>query len=299
MSRILVTGSNGFTGRYVYDALREVGHDVVGLVHGEPGPAEHRCDLTDGQAVDDLVAKLRPDGVIHLAAQAFVGHQDQREFYDINLFGTLNLLDAIEAHCDPHTRVIIASSANVYGAVANEHISEAVPPGPINHYAMSKLAMEYMVRARWERLPILVTRPFNYTGPGQHERFLIPKIVGHFRRNAACIELGNLDVARDFSDVRDIAAAYVALLQSDARSEVVNLCSGTVYGLGQVVAMMNALAGYEIEVKVNPDFVRADEIKRLGGDNSRYRQITGMGPAHSFADTLQNMYEAPAGEDQE
>ncbi len=289
MQRILVTGSNGFTGRYVCESLTAQGYDVVGLVRSNPGVNEWACDLADSAAVQQLVAQLNPQGVIHLAAQSFVGHADEREFYDINLFGTLNLLDALEEKGTPLRKVVIASSANVYGPVAAECIAETGPPNPVNHYAMSKLAMEYMVKARWDRTPVLITRPFNYTGPGQQDRFLIAKIVSHFRRGEAVIELGNLDVARDFSDVRDIANAYVALYESDAVSEVVNLCSGKIYGLGDIIGMMNKLAGYEIEVRVNPAFVRDNEIKVLGGDNGKYLSLTGVTAKYSLSDTLQAM----------
>lgn len=290
MDKILITGSNGFTGKYVCDTFVARGYDVVGLVHSGPGSHERICDLTDARAVAQLIAEIEPDGVVHLAAQSFVGHSDERSFYDINLFGTLNLLDALEQLDKPLRKVVVASSANVYGQVAEAHITETTVPNPINHYAVSKLAMECMVKARWDRLPVIMTRPFNYTGPGQQDRFLVPKIISHFRRRSASIELGNLDVARDFADVRDIAAAYLSLYEVAAASEIVNLCSGRVYGLGDIIAMMNRIAGYEIEVRVNPDFVRANEIKVLGGDNSKFATLTGTAPQYPLLETLQSMY---------
>jgi nucleoside-diphosphate-sugar epimerase len=290
MDKILVTGSNGFTGKYVCESFTERGYNVVGLVNSDPESHERRCDLTDAKAVQQAIAQVQPDGVVHLAAQSFVGHADERSFYDINLFGTLNLLDALEQVGRPLQKVVIASSANVYGQVAKACITETTVPNPVNHYAVSKLAMECMVKARWDRLPTVITRPFNYTGPGQQDQFLIPKIVSHFRQRKAVIELGNLDVARDFSDVRDVAAAYLALYEASVNSEIVNLCSGRVYGLGDIIAMMNQIAGYDIEVVVNPDFVRSNEIKVLGGDNSKFSTLVGVPPRYAFTDTLQSMY---------
>lgn len=138
-----------------------------------------------------------------------MGHADARAFYDVNLFGTLNLLEALTALPELPRKVLIASSANIYGTPGIEVIDESVCAAPVNHYACSKLAMEHMVRTWFDRFPIVMTRPFNYTGVGQDEKFLIPKIVSHFKRRAPKIELGNLDVSRDFSDVRDVAAAYM------------------------------------------------------------------------------------------
>ena len=289
MDRVLITGSNGFTGRYVCESFAARGYDVVGLVNSNPDSCQFKCDLTDAQAVQRAIAQVQPVGVIHLAAQSFVGHADEHSFYDINLFGTLNLLDALEQVGKPLHKVVIASSANVYGQVAEASIGEAAVPNPVNHYAVSKLAMECMVKARWDRLPILITRPFNYTGPGQLEQFLIPKIVNHFKQRKAVIELGNLNVARDFSDVRDIAEAYLALYETEASSEIFNLCSGKVYGLGDIVTMMNQIAGYDIEVVVNPDFVRPNEIKVLGGDNRKYLALTNLSAQYQFEETLRRM----------
>src|SRR5699024_6327789 len=122
-------------------------------------------------------------------------------------------------------------------------------------YACSKLAMEHMVATWFDRLPLILARPFNYTGVGQAEHFLIPKIVSHFRRGEDRLELGNLDVSRDFSDVRDVVRAYLALLACDADSRIVNICSGRPTALRTIVRRMNALVGYEIEIDVNPAFV--------------------------------------------
>ena len=123
-----------------------------------------------------------------------------------------------------------------------------------------------MAKLWFAKLPIIITRPFNYTGIGQAGNFLIPKIVNHFRENKKQIELGNINVSRDFSDVRDIAKSYVDLLESDVCSEVFNLCSGNVHSLSSIITKMEKIAGYSIDVQVNPDFVRENEIKILGGE---------------------------------
>jgi nucleoside-diphosphate-sugar epimerase len=291
MKKVLVTGVTGFTGQYMEAALEQRGYQVVGLGHGAKGAGETMaCDLTDAAAVATAVCEIKPDYVVHLAALSFVGHDDSEAFYRVNLFGTLNLLEALAGLAVPPLKVLIASSANVYGIPTVEVIDESVRPAPVNHYANSKLAMEHMVRTWFERLPIVITRPFNYTGFGQATCFLVPKIVDHYRRRSPVIELGNLDVSRDFSDVRDVVAAYAALLDSDVRSEIVNICRGEVISLREIIAIMNRLAGYEIEVKVNPAFVRSSEIARLQGDNTKLKRLIGTVPAIPLVETLEWMF---------
>ena len=140
-----------------------------------------------------------------------------------------------------------------------------------------------------DRLPLLITRPFNYTGVGQETRYLIAKIVDHFRRRASVIELGNLDIARDFSDVRAVAAAYGDLLASDAQSETVNICSGTSYTLRDIIALCETISGHRIDVTVNPAFVRANDVKTLSGDPTRLQRLIPQWRAIPLEDTLRWM----------
>ncbi|MEW6111019.1 MAG: GDP-mannose 4,6-dehydratase [Thermodesulfobacteriota bacterium] len=287
----LVTGASGFTGRHMIAALKGRGYRVVGFgASCQDADLSISCDLTDPVAVREAVLQVSPDYVVHLAALSFVAHGDAEAFYRVNVLGTLNLLEALAALDAVPRKVLVASSANVYGTPGIEVIDESVCPAPVNHYACSKLAMEHMVRTWFERLPIVITRPFNYTGPGQDERFLIPKIVGHFKRGAREIELGNLDVSRDFSDVADVVAAYAALLESDTRSVTVNVCSGRATSLREIIAKMNDIAGYEIEVRVNPAFVRANEIPRLLGNNAVLAGLAGMTPQIKIDATLHRMF---------
>lgn len=289
MKTVLVTGGNGFTGRYVIDALKERNYQVVSLVHGRQAQGEY-CDLADKKNLEDIFSRYRPDAIIHLAALSFVAHDDPSVFYSVNVIGTTNLLEAVEKSEIKPSKIIIASSANIYGNPKADVVSETEFPCPVNHYAASKLAMEYMVRTWFDRLPIIITRPFNYTGIGQDDKFLIPKIVSHFKQGKKEIELGNLDIARDFSDVRDVAMIYRELLESDLNSEIVNISKGEVVSLDQVIKIMEDIAGYKIDVRVNPDFVRKNEIKVLMGDNSKLVKLTGYSPRFSFRDTLQAMY---------
>lgn len=272
--RALVTGINGFTGRYMAAELRANGYEVIGTgSQPSAAPDYHQVDLANGPGLRALLAELQPDVIVHLAAIAFVGHGAADAFYQVNLIGTRNLLEAIAACGKAPECVLIASSANVYGNVSEGMLDEQTPPAPANDYAVSKLAMEYMARLWCDRLPIVITRPFNYTGVGQAENFLLPKIVSHFQRKAPAIELGNLDVWRDFSDVRAVVRAYRGLIEARAVGQTVNVSSGITHSLREVIAKCSAITGHTLDVQVNPAFVRANEVKTLCGDNARLRAL--------------------------
>lgn len=292
--RALVTGLRGFTGYYLQQELERAGYQVFGTVlPGEPGAANtFAVDLLDQAAVAEMVAKVQPDVVAHLAGIAFVGHGDAGQIYQVNVVGTRNLLAALAGCGHRPECVLLASSANIYGNASVEVIDEVVSPSPANDYAVSKLAMEYMARLWMDRLPIVIARPFNYTGPGQTESFLIPKIVGHFRRGARQIELGNLAIARDFSDVRMVASCYRRLLAAGPAGEVFNVCSGRSHSLASLIEMMEAIAGYRIEVRVNPAFVRANDVLNLMGSNAKLARAIGPVEPIPLADTLRWMFQA-------
>lgn len=296
--RALVTGVRGFTGRYLARELTEHGYDVFGLGHGGDDLDSERyfkVDLGDGDGLRRIIAQVRPDRVFHLAALAFVGHGNPDDFYRVNLVGTRHLLEAIQASNHMPASVLLASSANVYGNAQAESLSEDMPPAPANDYAVSKLAMEYMARLWSDRLPITLVRPFNYTGAGQDENFLLPKIVAHFRGHSRHIELGNIDVYRDFSDVRTFVRLYRRLAEhAGAVGGLYNFSSGRSHSLGDVIAMCESLTGHKLEIQVNPAFVRSNEVKHLCGDNARLRRLLGDWQAIELRDTLDWMLHAEA-----
>ncbi len=274
--KVLITGLNGFTGRYLHDELVSHGHEVVGL----------HADLTDAVALDSEMKRVQPNWVAHLAGIAFVGHGEANDFYRVNLMGARNLLAALAGCGKRPACVLLASSANVYGNAIEGVLAEATLPNPASDYAVSKLAMEHMARLWRDKLPIVIARPFNYTGVGQSEAFLLPKIVAHFKRRATMIELGNLDVWRDFSDVRAVAQAYRRLLEVSPAGETVNVCSGRTHSLREALAMAETLSGHGIEVRVNPSFVRSSEVRSLCGDPSRLRALIGDWDTPSLQETL-------------
>lgn len=291
MNKVLLTGANGFTGKFVTSELVAKGYNVIGVVCSEKAKkGQIYCDLRDKDAVLSCLKEVKPDYIIHLAALSYVEHKQQEEFYNINIFGALNLLDAATELKLNLKKVILASSANVYGSSdPTGKITESNILCPVNHYSMSKIAMEQMAKLWFDRLPIIITRPFNYTGPGQDERFIIPKIVSHFKNNKKTIELGNINIYRDFSDVRDIARYYSDLLQSDIISDVVNLCSGNTYSLTNIINIMEGISNYKINIEINTKFIRNNDINILSGDNSKLKTITKC-ECINIEQTLSDMY---------
>ncbi len=290
--RALITGLHGFTGLHLARQLREAGYRVFGtaLLAGEPEQDVFHIDLCDRAAVASMVEQVQPDVVAHLAGIAFVAHSDAEQMYRVNIVGTRNLLEALAACEHKPQAVLLASSAHIYGNAKVELIDELAEAAPMGDYAVSKLAMEYMARLWNDKLPITIVRPFNYTGVGQHENFLLPKIVSHFRRKASEIELGNLNIARDFSDVRMVCQAYRRLLAVAPAGQVFNICSGSAHSLDEVLGMMASIAGYRIDVKVNPAFVRANDVLRLTGNRAKLDAAIGVVEPIPLVDTLRWMY---------
>lgn len=291
-NRLLITGITGFTGKHLSHHFKELGYEIYGLTASIPTQENHiQCDLCDHQAVMRVIQKIQPDYVIHLAGIAFVAENNAAMIYNVNVTGACNLLDALSALVHKPKKVILASSGIIYGDQGNhEVLDESMCPHPINHYGCSKLAMEQIALMYKAKLPIIVVRPFNYTGIGQDSHFLIPKIVTHYQQQKSHIELGNLHVEREFNDIRDICTMYGSLLLSNAMGETVNLCTGRGIALLDVIEMMNEIAGYEIDVGVNPAFVRPNEIKRLVGSSTKLEEIIGKLSLHPFHETLKNIY---------
>lgn len=293
--RVLITGRRGFTGVHVAQELSAAGWEVVGTGPEDDSPSRADfvpADLTSAEQAENLVQFVDPDAVVHLAGISYVGHGEVDAFYRVNLIATRHLLAALAGLRKAPQCVILASSANIYGNQTGGKLDEQTPPNPANDYAVSKLAMEYMARLWLGCLPIVIARPFNYTGIGQAGHFLLPKIVDHFRRRADEIELGNLDVLRDFSDVRAVAKAYRGLLEKRPAGQVFNICSGRLISLHEVLALAEKITGHRINVRVNPAFVRSNEVKELCGDPRRLQALIGDWGNPPLEETLRWMLDA-------
>lgn len=261
----------------------------MGLDGGVPGVEFTPVDLDSRQDIGAWLGAVRPTHVIHLAARSHVVG-DALGFFQTNVLGTENLLLALSDCAIEPEKIILASSANIYGNSPADPITEDTPPRPANHYALSKIAMELLAGRFFGRWPILITRPFNYTGPGQSESFVFAKLAAAFARRDPVIRLGNQAVARDLSHVSYICDSYVALLETDAHSLSVNLCSGNAVSIGETIALLRSLTGHDPVIETDPALVRPDDMLMLRGSPARLQSLIGPvecpAPAQIFSDMV-------------
>ena len=281
--KLLVTGADGFTGQHLCALATKSGYEVVRV----------KSDLMDRSSLAEEIILAKPDLVAHLAAISFVGSPDKSSFYSVNVIGTTNLLDVISELPKTPGKVLLASSANVYGNCDISPVSENTQPSPVNHYAASKFAMEQLSRTYSSKLPIVITRPFNYTGRGQHINFVIPKLVDHFLEKKASISLGNIKVEREFNDVQMVCDLYLKLLKFGTPGEIYNICTGDTYSLENVIEILIKLTGHSIRVEVASELIRQNEVQRLCGDPQKINELLEQNietlPKISLEETLKNM----------
>lgn len=283
--KVLVTGLSGFTGRYVKRELEGRGYEVYGL---EYLTARNKVDLRDFESICSVMRLLRPDYIIHLAGISSVVHEDSLSFYETNVIGTEKLLTATRIYNPTIKLIVLASSANVYGVpVTAEPLCETSIPRPVTHYGISKLAMELVAKTYSKDLPMTIVRPFNYTGVGQSEKFVIPKIIDAFKKNVSVLRLGNLDVARDFSDVRDVAMIYGELLDRVVVNQILNICSSNCIYLNSIVSYCRRIFNnYSLHVEVDDSLVRSNEIEILYGSNEKLKNLLNINDGYSIEETL-------------
>lgn len=289
--KVFITGIEGFTGKHLKSYLKDLGYDVYGSVLSLSSFEKHfTCDILKVDSLFEVLNDVKPDYIIHLAAISFVATQNQQQIYNVNVFGTLNLLEATQRLSYKPKKILLASSAAVYGNIEGE-LNESMLTQPVNHYGNSKLVMENMVKTYFVKQDIIIMRPFNYTGIDQKNNFLVPKIVSHFKENKKVIELGNIDVYREFNNVDFVVRCYTKLMQSNSKSEIVNVCSGHAINIKKIISLMENIAGYTIKVNINPEFVRKNEIKILKGSNKKLNSIiNNFDNSLNLEETLKEMY---------
>jgi len=316
MRTVLLTGPDGFVGRWLVRALLGAGFDVVGAV--QPGPprddglsdAERAAvrwmplELGDVESVR-LAAAAPFDAVVHLAALASGGEalRDPGHAWAVNAAGTARLLGEfgrrrMRGECDP--LAVVVSSAEVYGRSATRPLTESDPVAPCSPYAASKLGAELAARETRERtgLRTIIARPFPHTGPGQDERFVVPAFAKRLRGarlvGARVVKVGNLEPVRDFLDVRDVAAAYVALLDRGIPGETYNVASGQGRSLAEVLGLLAGAIGVDVIAEPDPELLRPADIPYLVGDASKLRAATCWSPAIPLERTLRDLIDAQA-----
>jgi len=292
--RILVTGSNGFVGKYLFEQLSKEGKDVWGIDRESSSSKTIAINIMNETSLNGVLHRLHPDFVIHLAGIANVDHSDNSLIYDINFRGTQNLLNAcIKQKRIP--RLIYISSSQVYGNVPLEHlpIDESFPLDPVNHYGASKSAGELITKTYGYEYGIewVILRPFNHTGPGQTDKFVIPKIVNAFKRNEKTLELGNIHTFRDFTDVRDVVKAYSHVLDHFNNGSIYNIASGHGITVADIVEKLISISGKFMNVSIKEFLSRKNEIQSVIGNAQRIKDDIGWKPLLGFDDTLRAMLE--------
>jgi GDP-6-deoxy-D-talose 4-dehydrogenase len=290
--KVLVTGINGFVGTILRRSLEERGYRVTGIDTQSQDACVCAVDITDRPAVDACVAQTAPDFIIHLAAISRVDFSNPALIYSINVTGTLNLL-AAAAQLPVKPRFLLVSSSQVYGIVddSRQPIDELTAVNPVNHYGASKASAEHVARVfNYEHgLPVAIVRPFNHIGLGQDPHFVIPKIVTAVKEKKSEITLGNLSVVRDFMDVRDVAEAYIRILESFPDGGTYNIASGTGYRLSDLLDMIVDMAGVKLKVKQADALLRKNEIIKAIGNTAALKELIRWEPARGIRETLQWM----------
>lgn len=277
MRRFLILGASGFMGRALAAHLRGLGDDVH-------TPSRAHMSMSESAGLRAIIEAIRPDGVINLAAVSSVLHGDVEEIYRTNAFGHLRLLEAVE-QAAPSARVYLASSANIYGRSERDTFKETDPAAPVNHYAISKFMAERFNALFADRLFASAARPFNCCGRGQKPTLVLSKLVDAFRRRDARIELGNLDVRRDFVDVRDVCAMWSALLDAPRPPEVVNFGNGVATPLRDVIRALEQLTGHSPEIVSAPTLLRERDITYQRADTGVLESL-GYQRRYTLTETL-------------
>ena len=294
MKRLMVTGLDGFVGRHVKQAVESLRDGRFQLVEAR-GAIELREPATLQQAIEET----RPDYVLHLAAQSFVpaSVKDPRATYEVNFFGTLNLLQTLKAG-GFRGRMLYVGSAEEYGAVRDEDLPvvESCPLRPRTPYGVSKAAAELLCY-QWTQdqgFEIVMSRPFNHLGPGQAEHFVVPdfaKQVTEIKlgRREPVLKVGAIDVTRDFTDVRDVVQAYLALMERGESGEAYNVCSGREFSIREILEELIRLAEVECRIIVDNARLRADERKRNRGSFEKLAKCTGWNPRITLTESLRDV----------
>ena len=314
--KVLVTGADGFVGGWLVRRLLEAGHRVVGAVRVGCGPsrglseAERRAvewqefDLSATDSVDQL-GQLAPDVVVHLAALASGAdaRRDPGEAWAVNAAGTARLAETMgrlrqDGAADP--LFVLASTGEVYGHGQGRPSVETDPLEPVSPYAASKVGAEIAVAEVSRRMGLrtIVVRAFPHTGPGQSDKYAIPALAGRIklaaRIGAPVIKTGNLEPVRDLLDVRDVVAAYQALIEQGQVGSTYNLASGRGVSLAAVVTGLMDLAGHRVILEADPNLSRPSDLQYLVGNSGRLVADTGWKPSIPLEQTLKDLLDAQA-----
>lgn len=314
--RILITGITGFVGSHLADYIikNHKGMEIHGLkrwrsrtdniIHLKDKVKYHECDIKDAHNVYQIINKVKPDKIFHLAAQSFVptSWESPAETFEANVVGQCNLLEAVRrfrtSGYDPVLQ--IAGSSEEYGLVQPEElpVKETNPLRPLSPYAVSKIAQDFMGYQYFKSygIRIIRIRAFNHTGPRRGEVFVSSNFAKQITEiekglRAPVILVGNLEAVRDFTDVRDVVRAYWLATEKCEPGEIYNIASGKGYTIKEVLDKLLSFSTHKsIEIKSDPERMRPSDVPKLIGDSQKFRKVTGWKPEFSFLDqTLKDL----------
>jgi len=299
--KALVTGADGFVGRWLVEHLQRSGDEVWEAPgHGESTHSRRRAlDVTDAGAVEAVMAWARPDVIYHLAAVA-AGPDTAKDIgraVDVTVRGTAHVL-ASATRLDAPPSVLIPSSGEVYGSAGAEPIDEIAAPEPVSLYGATKLAQEAIGLAfhRSGRLRVAVARAFNHIGPGQRDAFVVASLALQLAQGRESsqrpvrIQVGNLTARRDFTDVRDVVRAYRLIMAGGHFGIPLNVASGRALGIGEVLDRLVDASGLDVEVSEDPSRMRTVDVPVVHGSSARLRSLTGWEPQIALDDTLRDVW---------
>ncbi|OGH59429.1 MAG: hypothetical protein A2725_01215 [Candidatus Magasanikbacteria bacterium RIFCSPHIGHO2_01_FULL_33_34] len=297
MSKIaLITGSRGFVGPYLKRELEDGGYNVFGIGYENLKNKNYYCvDITDKDLLRTTIESIKPNYVFHLAgvsSQSLASVNPERT-YDVNVEGTRNLLEVLSSLRD--TKVLIVSSSHVYGKPNNLPVRENHPLNGESAYAQSRIKQETLVKSFSNKINTIVVRSFNHTGPAQNDAFVIPKIISQIvdikNGKREFLEIGDINIKRDILDVRDVVRAYVMLLEQDKFGVVVNVCRGKSISLNDVIQYGKKFSGLkDIDIRVNPEFVRQDDVIDIYGDNGQLKKLIDWSPLINYEKMIEDIY---------
>jgi len=297
--RVLVTGADGFVGRWLTRHLEAEGDEVHRLLGpGAPPGEDGQVDLRDPAHVASYVERTRPEAVYHLAAISFGpdAASDIERAVAVTVTGTANLLDACHALERP-PRVLVVSSAEVYAPMRARPIVESDPILPASAYGATKLAQEAIGLAydRSGRLPVAIARPFNHIGPGQRSVFVLPNFARQLARVVAgAVEpevlVGNLTAVRDFTDVRDVVRAYRLIVASGVHGRPLNVATGHGVAISDVLDRLIAASAAKVTIRVEESRFRPLDVPSVVGDASQLIQLTGWRPLVDLDESVQAIW---------
>ena len=292
--KILITGASGFIGKYILKKIKDNKLDFLAIdtqkVPDVSSEKQKVVSLLDKENLNEVIKWYKPDVIVHLAAIALVTHKNTGEIYNVNVQGTENLLESAQNYCDKNTRVILASTAGVYGNQNVDKYGESLSYNPANHYSYSKMITEYISKQYKDNLDIVIIRPFNIIGVGQSEKFLVPKLVEHFADRKEKLSVGNISSFRDYVDVEYCAEVIMELISRKKLDfDILNICSGIPTNGEMIIQLLQEITDFKPEIEISSDFVRKNEVWRMIGDTTRLWEFMNGKKSQSVKDILVKM----------